>query len=190
MIPLSAGDRAPDFSARDTTGETLALSSLSNPVALVFLRYLGCPICRDATSQLSERYLEMASRGVDLWVFVPTRDAATREYRQQQKLPFRLFSDPERQLYRLFGVDEDRFLSGTLRALSSQSLLTAARLTLKHGHGLPEGSERQRMGAFLIDDEGIVRYAYVASSTLEEIPLQELMRAIDALPPRRLMGIE
>lgn len=188
MKRLSVGERAPDFTIRDPRGDLLTLASVSSPLMLVFLRYLGCPFCREALSLLSARYLEIASQGVELWAFVPSSEEAAKEFAKKHNLPFRLLSDPARQVYRLYHVDEDRFYTGTLKGLSGQKLMEAAKLTLKHGHGMPEGTERQRTGAFLVDSEGILRYCFVAQSTLESVPLDDLMRAINGLPPRRVMG--
>ena len=132
------------------------LALADSRLALIFLRYLGCPICRETLEELSKRYLEIASRGVEVWVFVPSAEEAAREYVQKHKLPYRLISDPDRQIYKLYGVEEDRFYTKTLKHLSGRELLRTAKLTLKHGHGLPEGSERQRLGAFLIDEHGFL----------------------------------
>src|SRR5947207_281557 len=107
MSPLAMGERAPDFTARDARGELLTLSAAQGPVALLFLRYLGCPICRETSALLTERYLEIAGRGVDLWVIVPSVEGAAREFSQRQKLPYHLIPDPGRQLYRLYEVGED-----------------------------------------------------------------------------------
>lgn len=189
MCALAIGERAPDFTIQDCLGERFQLAAATTPVALIFLRYTGCSLCRDAMSQLSARYLELVSKGAEALVFVPSPTSIAEEFHQKHTLPFRLFSDPERRVYQLYGVHEDRFLLSTARQLSVRSIMSAARSTVKHGHGLPEGTERQRIGTFVIDAEGILRYRYVADSILEELPLDALMQAVDALPPRRFTSI-
>jgi peroxiredoxin len=125
---------------------------------------------------------------VDVWVFVPSSAQATQAYVQKHHLPYRMISDPERRIYRQYEIEEDTFLLGTLKKLSIQDAIHSIRLTAKHGHGLPEGSERQRIGAYLLDHEGKVRYRHTPASTLALFPLAELFAAVDALPPRKIMG--
>lgn len=188
MSGLALGAKAPDFSARDTRGDSLNLARAEGALALVFLRYLGCPLCREAMAQLAERYLDIAARGVEVWVIVPSPERAVQSYAQKNQLPFRLISDPERRIYKQFEVGEDQLMLGTLRRLSLSEAVQVARLTAKHGHGFPEGSERQQIGVYLLDGEGLIQYRFLARSTLTLFPMAELMAAVDALPPRKVMG--
>jgi peroxiredoxin len=178
--------RAPDFTTTDSQGETCQLSTANTPVVLVFLRYIGCSICRDALAELTERHLDIAQQGAEVWVLVPSPPEAIKDFAQKKSIPFRMISDEARNIYSLYGVDEDRFLLSTAKQLSISSLVSAVKHTVKHGHGVPEGTERQRIGAFVIDSNGIVQYQYVASSILEELPIDALLQSLKALPPRRI----
>jgi peroxiredoxin len=185
-MSIALKQRAPDFCVNDLRGEAIQLSTAGIPVVLIFLRYLGCSICRDALAELTARHLDIANHGAEVWVFVPSSSEVLRAFTQPKRLPFRMFSDEPREIYALYGVDEDRFLLSTARQLSVASLVSAVRHTITHGHGFPEGTERQRIGAFVLDADGIVQYQYVASSILEELPIDALVQTLQALPPRRM----
>ena len=188
-MSIALKQRAPDFRVNDLRGDTFQLSSAGVPVVLIFLRYLGCSICRDALAQLTARHLDIAKQGAEVWVLVPSAPEALREFTQQKQPPFRVFSDEARAVYALYGVDEDRLLLSTAKQLSVASLVSAVRHTITHGHGLPEGTERQRIGAFVIDADGVVQYQYVAASILEELPIDALLQTLQALPPRRMTNL-
>jgi peroxiredoxin len=188
-MSIALKQRAPDFRAADLNGDAVQLSTVGIPVVLIFLRYIGCSICRDALAELAARHLDIAKQGAEVWAFVPSSSEALREFTQAKKLPFRLFPDERREIYALYGVDEDRFLLSTTKQLSVSSLISAVRHTVKHGHGFPEGTERQRIGAFVLDADGVVYYQYVASSILEELPVEALLQTLRALPPRRMNNL-
>jgi peroxiredoxin len=183
--PLSS---IPDVFLEDVAGESLWLSKADCPVVLVFLRYLGCTVCRESLRMLAEKYLSIISTGAELWVVVPSAPEVAKQYVIDHKLPFSLVADPTRSLYKEYQVEEDKVLLDTLRHISSQQLLSVGKLLVQHGHGLPEGSERQKMAFFIFTDDQKLHYTYRASSILESLPIEDLMRAVESLPPRRVMG--
>lgn len=70
---------------------------------LQFRRYAGCPICNVHLRSFGQRHGELVAAGVrEIAVFHSTT-AAMAPY--QDTLPFVLIADPQRILYRQFGVD-------------------------------------------------------------------------------------
>jgi peroxiredoxin len=72
-------------------------------VHLQFRRYAGCPICNVHMRGFAARHDELASAGVREVVVFHSDAAQLRAYGSD--LPFDLVPDPERALYRAFGVE-------------------------------------------------------------------------------------
>jgi peroxiredoxin len=73
------------------------------PVHLQFRRFAGCPICNLHLRAVASRYSEIAAAGItEVVVF---HSAAEELRRYQADLPFAVIADPERKLYREFGVE-------------------------------------------------------------------------------------
>lgn len=100
-------------------------------------------------------------------------------FRRQFKLPFPVFADPERQAYRAFGL-------GFARAsdLVKPDLLIAAARTVASGvaPGRTMGDRRQLPGTFLIDRQGIIRWAKPARHAADLATTDDILAAVAHLP--------
>lgn len=70
---------------------------------LQFRRYAGCPICNLHLRSFGQRHGELESAGVQEIAVFHSTSKAMAEY--QDTLPFLLIADPQRALYREFGVE-------------------------------------------------------------------------------------
>jgi len=71
---------------------------------LQFRRYAGCPICNLHLRSFAQRHGELEVAGIrEVAVFHSSTDAMAP---YQQTLPFPLIADPQRRLYREFGVEK------------------------------------------------------------------------------------
>jgi len=123
-LPLAAaatpqvGQKAPDFSLKSATGETVKLSELtaSSPVVLVVLRgFPGyqCPFCQRQVKDFADKAQQFADAGFQV-VFVypgPPDSTAARagEFLQNKPLPtgFHMLLDPGYQFTELWGLRWD-----------------------------------------------------------------------------------
>lgn len=87
---------------------------------LQFRRYAGCPICNLHLRSFGQRHGELTAAGItEIAVFHSSLEAM-KPY--QDTLPFALIADPERALYREFGVEK------SIRAIADpRAWLAAAR---------------------------------------------------------------
>lgn len=97
---------------------------------------------------------------------------------------FRFLSNPDRSLYRLYGVEE----GGWLRIFSPGTLLYYARAILRGGLGSGprrapgETTEIRQLGAdFLIDSAGVLRMVHRSRNPADRPSIDELERRIGAL---------
>lgn len=95
-------------------------------------------------------------------------------FRQQFKLPFPVLADPERQAYRAFGLGLARSSD-----LVKPDLLIAAARTVASGiaPGRTMGDRRQLPGTFIIDREGIIRWAKPATHAADLATTDEILAA-------------
>lgn len=93
----------------DISGETVPVPDPGSLVHLQFRRYAGCPFCTLHLGSIVRRYDDIRAAGIrEIVVFHSTVDDL-RSY--QTEMPFPVVADPDKRLYREFGVDS------SLRAL-------------------------------------------------------------------------
>ena len=101
---VSVGDRFPDLQLTAITGETVAIPNTGGALThLQFRRFAGCPICNLHLRSVSSRVDEIGAAGIrEVVIFHSTADEL-RKY--QGDMPFLVVGDPDKTLYRRFGVE-------------------------------------------------------------------------------------
>lgn len=159
------GDAAPDVTVQAVSGEPFALRQLwrDRPVALFFLRHQGCPFCRGHAATLRDEYSQFQGAGVDvaaIFMGQPDRVAALQA---QLKLPYPCLADPQQAAYQAFSAPK-----GGWGAIAGVQLWAAgARALWKGGLGVPEGDLHQLPASFIVDQDGIVRFAHRAADSAD-----------------------
>ncbi len=94
---------------------------------------------------------EFEKRGVQLLAIAPDSLESAQAYFQRNEIPFPCLADPDREVYRRYDVKS---------ALVSLG---------------------QRPGLFIVDREGVVRYAYLGWQQWEIPSVEEILRELDGL---------
>lgn len=103
-MKLSAGAVVPAISVPSIHGKPVRIPDPSaRYVHLQFLRFAGCPMCNFHLHTLSKRAAELAAAGIHEVVVFHASRAEMLKY--QADLPFDCIADPDRTLYRQFGVE-------------------------------------------------------------------------------------
>ncbi len=100
---------------------------------------------------MRDRIGEFEERGAQIIAIAPDTVENARSYFQRNEVPFPCLADPDRKVFRQYDVKS---------ALVSLG---------------------QRPGLFVIDGEGVVRYAYLGWQQFEIPSVDETLRQIDAL---------
>ena len=99
---IDAGDKVNARTLTTIEGADVALPAANGPVHLQFRRFAGCPICSLHLREVARRHDEITNAGVtEVVVFHSSADALRR---YQGDLPFAVVADPDRKLYKEFGV--------------------------------------------------------------------------------------
>jgi peroxiredoxin Q/BCP len=143
------GDLAPDFTLRDSNGDSVKLSGYRGRVNVLLAFYNGGADAYSVRwlSQLNDDYLFFRSLDTDIVAISSDNLDKTRETVRRHKIPFKVLSDPGNVAIREYRVYND----------------------------LGDGA---KAAAFIIDPAGMVRYKYVGRVPVDMPPNDKLMETI------------
>ena len=99
----AVGDRIAARTLRTVTGEQVSVPAPDRTVHLQFRRFAGCPICNLHLREVARRSADIENAGVaEVVVF---HSAADRLRQYVPDVPFPMVADPDRKLYKEFGVE-------------------------------------------------------------------------------------
>lgn len=162
---LAVGDVAPDLTLPDDTGQSVRLSSLwhDQPLVLIFVRHLGCPLCRGELAQVRDQIQQYKDVGAEVAAITMSPVAELSPFREQFQLPFRLLSDVERAAYRAYGLQR-----GGLLAVAGPGMWQRGwKSLLTFGAGRVVGDPYQMSGSFVIGTDGLIRWVHYAKSSAD-----------------------
>ncbi len=147
------------------------------PLALVFLRHLGCIFCREHVGRLAR---EAPHDRIHL-VAMADPDLA-REFLRRHPTPHSMVCDPQRRLFEAFGLER-----GTLGQLAGPKVWARGAKAFAAGYrqGRTLGDPAQLPGAFILDGSGRVVWSHLAKhagDTAEPSVLSAMLRAQSASP--------
>jgi len=171
---IQAGQRAVDFEVDDIFGERITLRGYRGKrLLLSFYRYTGCLICNYRIESLTLMHPRFKRLGLDMLAFFQSPSKSILRYLGKQDAPFPIVADPERTVYRAYGVEPS--LPGTLKGVLR--LPTVVRAVLKGSKpGRIEGNPAMMPADFLIDAELIVREAYYGNDIGDHMPMNTIER--------------
>ncbi|MEV4132015.1 peroxiredoxin-like family protein [Dactylosporangium sp. NPDC049742] len=168
-------------------GEPVAVPDPSLLVHLQFRRFAGCPVCNLHLRSIVRRHDEITAAGVREVVVFHSTAAALREH--VTDLPFPVVPDPQKRLYREFGVESSR------RALLDPRVWpTILRAVARSTWALLRGRERSpslnpaggRFGLpadFLIAPDGTVLAAKYGEHAYDQWSVDELLDLVERHGP-------
>ncbi len=105
-MPLSVGDSAPNFTAKDTNGNTVSLSSYAGkPVVIYFYPKDDTPGCTKEACSFRDNYAQYLSKGVTVFGVSMDDEASHQKFTEKFSLPFPLLADTDGALTKAFDVD-------------------------------------------------------------------------------------
>jgi peroxiredoxin len=146
------GDKAPDFEAASTSGETVSLGQFRGKknVLVAFFPLAFTGVCTAENCAFSDDYSQFESKDTAVLPISVDSVPTLNEFRNKHKMRQHLHSDFKRNVGRAYGVlDEDKFLD--------------------------------RRAYFLVDKQGIVRYKHVEAELGHSRTNKELLEQIAKL---------
>jgi len=103
---LKVGARAPEFTLPDDEGQNVALSTLlrDGPLILYFYPADFTPGCTREACSIRDLHTEIRKVGLSVAGISPQGTESHRAFREKYKLPFRLLSDADKFVIRMYDV--------------------------------------------------------------------------------------
>jgi len=209
--PVAAGEPAPDFKLPAIERpETVSLADFRGHSPVFFALFVGlwCPFCRRSIAQLGKVESKLKALGVESLGIVATPLDNARLYFKFRPTRLRLASDPEMSTHRAYRLPKPAPTPEFLKELDSARInpfgdfpaplpVGEAAMTVAKQDGYAENATDkadmdhqwpQLKGQFLIDRDGIVRWANVECLTegaagVGKFPTEEeILAAARALP--------
>ena len=173
---LQIGDQAPDFEFQIpwSPGQSFYGATGKNPAVLVFLRYLGCPVCQMEMALLKREIALFTQKGAQVYVFLQSTPESVARSSNQEDWPFTIVCDPYGLIFQKYNVAP----GGVLKYLHPAGAIAAIKSILKgFRHGKFEGKETQLPAAFIVDAMKIVAFSYYGSH-VGDVPAPETLSAL------------
>lgn len=156
---LKEGESAPEFTFNTPWNSGLSFHGAIAPggLALVFLRYVGCPICQLDLAEFKAAQPSFAEKQASVLVVLQSTPESVAAQTDIEDWPITIICDPKQRIYNLYGVEPGGFLSYVNPA-------GLGRLFRAFGqgfrHGTFEGRETQLPAAFVIGPDKKIRMAH------------------------------
>ncbi|HWF13890.1 MAG TPA: redoxin domain-containing protein [Candidatus Acidoferrales bacterium] len=145
-VGLRAGQKAPDFSARDQFGNTQTLETLRGAKGTVLLFYRSadwCPYCKGQLIQLQAAKKRFEEQGIKLAGVSYDSVEILKFFSARRKIEFPLLSDPDSKIIRMYQV--------------------------LNAEGLGPNAGMARPGYFFIDPKGNIREKFFEAKYRERL---------------------
>jgi thioredoxin-dependent peroxiredoxin len=172
VMKIQNGEPAKDFQVEDLFGKQITLGDFKGKkMMLSFYRYASCPLCNLRVHQLIQRYPDLHEKGLEMVAFFQSPPETIYRYVGKQDAPFSIVPDPDREVYKLYGVEGS--LAGFLKAsLKVGDLISAVRKGFLPGR--IDGETTMVPADFLIGPALVVEKAYYGKDIGDHMPIQEI----------------
>jgi len=104
-MPLLAGNKAPDFSLMNESGQEFRLSDyIGKTVLLYYYPKDDTPGCTKEACNFRDDYSEYDKAGVTILGISPDTSKSHAKFKAKYELPFTLLADPDHQIASAYGV--------------------------------------------------------------------------------------
>lgn len=179
MTKLHVGDRAPALQVTTLDGERRGL--LPRPTLVSFHRFGTCVFCNLRIHHLVEAHPGFATAGVEmLCIFESSVENVTASV-ARKPVPFTIACDPSLVSYNDWGVERSMLrLIAALRRVGDIAKAEALELVAKN---VPREGNADRVPAeFVVDAQGIIRFAYYGKDAGDHAPVDAILAAAVANP--------
>ena len=115
MTTLKAGDKAPDFTAKDQNGQTVSLADFKGKIVILyFYPKDDTPGCTAEACDFRDNYQSLLSKGFQV-IGVSTDDEKShKKFVSKYSLPFPLIADTDQKIVESYGVWGEKNMYGKI----------------------------------------------------------------------------
>lgn len=172
-IGVPVGERAPDATLRDSEGREVRILDLTKAgrVLVVFYRGGWCPFCNAQIHELTRTFSEYRKRGVTPVAISVDRVDESAKTQATYAIPFPVLSDPDLVAHRAYRVVHQVGEAEYARLKGFGMDLEQASGRAHHSIAVPS--------LFLVDTEGVVRWAHADPDYKVRPSTAQVLAAID-----------
>lgn len=173
---LKEGDLVPKVTVRTGDNEPLDLAKAVREQATLLVFYRGgwCPFCTTQLAELAKVKGELRERGIDILALSPDRPELVKRNQDNSAFDYRLLSDNDMEAALAFGiafqVEEE-----LVRMYKENHSIDLEADSGRNHHLLPHPA------VYLVDSEGVVRYAHVNPDYRDRLSAEEILQAAKVL---------
>ncbi len=113
MAALTAGDKAPDFTAPDQNGQSVSLTDFKGKtVILYFYPKDDTPGCTAQACDLRDNYEMLTAQGYEVIGVSVDDEKSHKKFERKYQLPFTLIADTDHSLVEKYGVWAEKSMYG------------------------------------------------------------------------------
>ena len=113
MSSLKAGEKAPEFTAKDQDGNTVSLSDFKDKtLVLYFYPQDDTPTCTKEACNFRDNYQSLLSKGLAVVGVSFDNEKKHQKFIKKYNLPFPLLADPDKKIIEDYGVWGEKTLFG------------------------------------------------------------------------------
>jgi peroxiredoxin Q/BCP len=122
---IKEGNAAPDFTATNTSGETIRLKDLrGKKVVLYFYPKDDTPGCTKEACSFRDAFSEFRKQGIEVIGVSTDSEASHKKFTAKYKLPFTLLADTDHSIADAYGVyGEKKFMGRTYMGVKRMTFL-------------------------------------------------------------------
>jgi peroxiredoxin len=172
---LSMGNKTPNFDFNTPWNNSLNFYKEidSKDAILIFLRYLGCPVCQMEMASIKRDIDIINGKNVSIFVVLQSSPDMVASACNKEDWPFTIICDPEAEIFQLYCVEA----GGIFKYLHPEGLIAAIKAIIKgHKHGKFEGRETQLPASFVISKDKLIKYSYYGKR-INDVPSLETLAA-------------
>ena len=170
MSAPKLGQAAPGFKLPAAQGGEVALDDYlgKKNVIVWFTKGMACVFCRQHMSQLARAYPDIQQRNAEVLEIAPSTPEKGRLYAAKYKLPFPYLCDPADQARSSWHIAQRSrgpawYVGGLIGGMTAKPVENDYGQEPPNFGDIPKLLRDDDMGFFIVDRDGIVRYAYSAS---------------------------
>lgn len=113
MSELTAGQTAPDFTAKDQDGNTVSLNQFKGKkVVLYFYPKDNTPGCTTEACDFRDNYQGLVAKGIVVLGVSVDDEQSHQKFASKYDLPFTLIADPDKEIVTAYGVWGEKNMYG------------------------------------------------------------------------------
>lgn len=173
---IKIGDTAPEIYTTDLWGKKISVPANDKWIYLSFHRFATCPFCNLRTNELIQHYERFKKYHLEVIAIWPSDKDSLLRYATNEKSPFPMLSDKNKNIYKAYGVTESSFIGAVRLLLHPQLMFNAIK---NKSQKIEIDADPKLMPAsFLIDPDGVVQIAYYGKHFGDHPKIESILQSI------------